>query len=182
MELQRGESVNCLSLARQSELDVQGKEVLMDATRTPASLLVALVWVLLAQRFLQNNMQALSQLFSDPGKKREPLFGKTILVGQPPKKRGKKGATEQLSCGSQLTLKDWACCLDLLRRPLGQLGSQLSCSSCERVGQKLGLPWAWLWQISLPCSLLIPIQVVDSLGITGFAEALFPPMVINTAF
>ena len=27
----------------------------------------------------------------------EPFFGKTILVGQPPKKRGNKGDTEQLS-------------------------------------------------------------------------------------
>ena len=38
-----------------------------------------------------------TQLFSDPGKKREPFFGKTILVGKIPKKKGKKGATDQLS-------------------------------------------------------------------------------------
>ena len=38
----------------------------------------------------------ISQLFSDPGQKREPFFGKTTLVG-PPKKRGTLiGATEQL--------------------------------------------------------------------------------------
>ena len=29
--------------------------------------------------------------------KKEPFFGKTILVGQPPKKKKKKGATEQLT-------------------------------------------------------------------------------------
>ena len=38
----------------------------------------------------------ITQLFSDPGKK-EPFFGKTISVGQPPKRRKKRiGATEQL--------------------------------------------------------------------------------------
>ena len=43
---------------------------------------------------------SLSQLFSDPGKKGNPFFGKTILVGQPPKKGKTIGATEQLSSPS----------------------------------------------------------------------------------
>ena len=29
------------------------------------------------------------QFFSDPGNKKDPFFGKTIVVGQPPKKREK---------------------------------------------------------------------------------------------
>ena len=56
-----------------------------------------------AQRF--NSLQT-SQLFSDPGKKREPFLGKTIFfVGQPPKKIGKRmGTTEQLR---QVSLWHW---------------------------------------------------------------------------
>ena len=54
------------------------------------------------------------QLFSDPGKKREPFLGKTILVGQPPKKRKgtRIGATEQLRSspkGKASLLLVWAC-------------------------------------------------------------------------
>ena len=49
----------------------------------------------------------LAQLFSDPRKKREPFFGKTILVGQPPKQKGKKGATEQLSWCGRSHLLSW---------------------------------------------------------------------------
>ena len=45
------------------------------------------------------------QLFSDPGKKREPFFGKTVLVWQPPKKR-EKGATEQLSIITFITVHE----------------------------------------------------------------------------
>ena len=42
-----------------------------------------------------------TQLFSDPGKKKgRPFLGKAILVKQPPKKKGKKGATEQLRTAS----------------------------------------------------------------------------------
>ena len=40
---------------------------------------------------------ALTQLFSDPGKKREPFLGKTFFSGAATKNRGKKGATAQLS-------------------------------------------------------------------------------------
>ena len=40
---------------------------------------------------------SLAQLFSDPGKKVNPFWERRFLVGQPPKKRGKQGATEQLS-------------------------------------------------------------------------------------
>ena len=36
-------------------------------------------------------------LFSDPGKKGNPFLGRPFLVGQPQKKKRKKGATEQLS-------------------------------------------------------------------------------------
>ena len=44
------------------------------------------------------------QLFSDPGKKREPILGLgPFLVEQPPDKKGKKGATEQLSTFSGLS-------------------------------------------------------------------------------
>ena len=41
--------------------------------------------------------KSMSQLFSDPGKKGTPFWGRPFLVGQPPKKRG-KNATEQLRC------------------------------------------------------------------------------------
>ena len=42
------------------------------------------------------DFRPLAQLFSDPGKK-GTLFWEDHLVGQPPKKRRKKGATEQPS-------------------------------------------------------------------------------------
>ena len=59
-----------------------------------------------------------TQLFSDPGKKREPFLGKTILVGQPPKKK-KKGATEQLS-GSLISSLN--CPRDFSTKPLPAWG------------------------------------------------------------
>ena len=46
--------------------------------------------------------QADSQLFSDPGNKGNPVWGRPFLV-QPPKKRGKRiGATEQLRRGPEV--------------------------------------------------------------------------------
>ena len=50
-----------------------------------------------------------TQLFSDPGKERNPFWGRPSLVGQPPTKR-KKGATEQLRINKMiLALKsEWA--------------------------------------------------------------------------
>ena len=57
-------------------------------------------WGLLARPKGQISQQTDSlshspQLFSDPGKKGNPFWGRPFLVGQPPKK-WKKGATEQL--------------------------------------------------------------------------------------
>ena len=72
----------------------------------------------------------LSQLFSDPGEKKgNLLFGKTILVGQPPKK-WKKWATEQLSFGTSCVHFGTLC----------KSGSNHDCTcaaSCaERCGEK----------------------------------------------
>ena len=45
---------------------------------------------------LQFLVRKVTQLFSDSGKKGNPFWGRPFLVGQPPKTKGEKGATEQL--------------------------------------------------------------------------------------
>ena len=46
--------------------------------------------------WVQTKTHPESEVLSDPGKKREPVLGKTIFSGAATKKKGKKGATEQL--------------------------------------------------------------------------------------
>ena len=47
-----------------------------------------------AEMGVRQDQSAETQLFSDPGKKGNPSWGRPFSVGQSPKKRGKQGATE----------------------------------------------------------------------------------------
>ena len=88
-----------------------------------------------------------ARLFSGPGKKRELFWAWTILVGQPPKKKGKKGATEQLRKHHQaILLLSLDCGTWAAVRSFGSGSDPNAIPVCMAVGQKW-VPKMESWQM-----------------------------------